>query len=1280
MKKRSLLILILLVAVIQPFVPFNSPPMAQALDNWWDINWFSRKQINITGSTVGVLTNYPVKLILHNHVGVDVGNIIHLDGTAQADYSDIRFLANDQATPLSHWHVDNYSWTYPDTVFWVKIPSIPVFPNKVTIWIYWRNPTATTLSNIDTTFPFADDFNPVDPADWLNVTGGGGGFGGSTVIVRKCPTAANMWYVEVESSSANGGWSYIETNSRKQLTGGSSTYGWCVATDMSLRTYDVNAGNEWCGMDLANDFGHDIVAANEDNHWNGTSIYWFDNVPWNTRRLKQEEWDNAGNAIQTNWTSPSLFTAYGFGDQTLALPPTFWQLTEIVMFSDYAYISFNGAKYKELDLLWDHLPLYLGPSFSSKGWIGVGDWMRIVVNWVFMRPIADPEPVVASGSSESWVINEASILNMDGCGPWVTVSRKQYLFYINASSTEGGGNITAGFMFRDNAYRMYSFMWNATSRELVQMRSPEDGISATILNYTIAGDFLYIYFSVMFNQPIRDTLNVNLYVRGIITSTGWDSGWVLVGANYFGIYNLGGLADLTFSGWAGRSTGGDVFELYAADQRTPVLIPTEGFDHRTTSRPDRIKTERRAAEEADIEVLTDWRIFNPQRQANITMLITGYLDMLPLGAPGSMGYNTPYNSLPLSLRIIDSNTTANRIMFMEHNFRRTIYTASAVNELVKAQFYMMSPDPGILGNPGLGGGEVRVLEDGLYDGVGGRVAATVRYNCLGNLTAVHGGGQLDLIQVIPYQWYNVTIICNLNTLTFDVYVDNILRGPGLAFTVAGAFTQLDAIWVGRGDAGILGNDFFLDDIKTFTNWTYNYGGQALSRMHYKDWQHWHMLFGYGIEKAQGLEEAAMDEGYIEFGVDTCIDDVWIEPQYKVRIYPIDAVQTKKANWVLFNVSWYHNSSIHAIKTDQIYSIYQGMPSSALPEREMCSMFLDLWVNKVNASSVVGGRVNAEWFGMAWEDAPWWNIAPEVVYAVTGKAPWGPKTTDITQSMFFHNIENSTGSLASIGDIEMVRVWTKVYRSNVGEFHYKVRDIDMFSIKTSPSHTAVEGIDTPSFTDTQVPTMSGGKGPFAGLWAAFINGIVKPLSDVFLYGAMNAWTWFISQMDLIFGYFGYPGFFSTILGLLGNFWTFFTTGVTYLFILLPEIFTFLPHTFAFVILYFGGFVTFFLNLTGIVGRILNGTQTGIGALQDVWALMNFNAWATPSFIGLCLGLMWFFSLDDRYRQGKGGWMEMFVRDIQTFINIITYLADLMIKIIDGFVAILFRIVESVPVIS
>ncbi|MBO8181792.1 MAG: DUF2341 domain-containing protein [Archaeoglobus sp.] len=73
---------------------------------------------------------------------------------ANSDGSDIRFYDSDSTTQLNYWIEE---WGSSHAIIWVKVPSIPSGTKK--IYMFYGNPSATSLSDGSSTFDFFDDFN-----------------------------------------------------------------------------------------------------------------------------------------------------------------------------------------------------------------------------------------------------------------------------------------------------------------------------------------------------------------------------------------------------------------------------------------------------------------------------------------------------------------------------------------------------------------------------------------------------------------------------------------------------------------------------------------------------------------------------------------------------------------------------------------------------------------------------------------------------------------------------------------------------------------------------------------------------------------------------------------------------------------------------------------------------------------------------------------------------------------------------------------------------------------
>ncbi|RSN76701.1 MAG: hypothetical protein DSO07_01915 [Thermoproteota archaeon] len=73
----------------------------------------------------------------------------------KSDCSDIRFTDSDGVTLLSYWIESGINT--PNTIIWVKVPSIPA-GSKKTIYMYYGNPNATSLSDPKATMFIYEDF------------------------------------------------------------------------------------------------------------------------------------------------------------------------------------------------------------------------------------------------------------------------------------------------------------------------------------------------------------------------------------------------------------------------------------------------------------------------------------------------------------------------------------------------------------------------------------------------------------------------------------------------------------------------------------------------------------------------------------------------------------------------------------------------------------------------------------------------------------------------------------------------------------------------------------------------------------------------------------------------------------------------------------------------------------------------------------------------------------------------------------------------------------------
>jgi hypothetical protein len=118
-------------------------------------SWQYRRAINITSSLSTALTDYQVLITLNTQTLISQGKM-------RDDCGDIRFaLANGSL--ISYWIESGCNTT--STRIWVKVPSIPANSNT-TIYVYYGNPSATSLSNPDSTMELFDDFIVANTTKW----------------------------------------------------------------------------------------------------------------------------------------------------------------------------------------------------------------------------------------------------------------------------------------------------------------------------------------------------------------------------------------------------------------------------------------------------------------------------------------------------------------------------------------------------------------------------------------------------------------------------------------------------------------------------------------------------------------------------------------------------------------------------------------------------------------------------------------------------------------------------------------------------------------------------------------------------------------------------------------------------------------------------------------------------------------------------------------------------------------------------------------------------------
>jgi len=164
--KKGIIAVLLAALVVSLLVignGLNPSDITVESGDWLD-GWGYRKAHNITGSTAGSQTNFPVALSVHYDNGVDNAGEVYLSGKCRTDFGDIRFTDLTGANPLDYWIQQKTDGA--QALFWVEIGCIPANPNSATIYIYYGNANTSTTSNKDWTFDLTSDFEDGTKQGW----------------------------------------------------------------------------------------------------------------------------------------------------------------------------------------------------------------------------------------------------------------------------------------------------------------------------------------------------------------------------------------------------------------------------------------------------------------------------------------------------------------------------------------------------------------------------------------------------------------------------------------------------------------------------------------------------------------------------------------------------------------------------------------------------------------------------------------------------------------------------------------------------------------------------------------------------------------------------------------------------------------------------------------------------------------------------------------------------------------------------------------------------------
>ncbi|MCR6669309.1 MAG: DUF2341 domain-containing protein, partial [archaeon YNP-WB-040] len=214
-------------------------------------SWLYRRNITINNTAnSNNLIDYQVLVTL------DTATLIS-NGKMNGDCSDIRFTYYNSTggteTEIPYWIEGGCNSA--TTKIWVKVPYIPA-SGYATIYVYYGNPNATSLSNADATFDFFDDFlgTSLNTSKWTVLGSSGATVSVSNSIFTITISTTSGGYYQIRSNIALPFGIIIETRVNAGGVVGTRSLMPAYSTGTGVIRYDndVSYGSYYAGAYLSN--------------------------------------------------------------------------------------------------------------------------------------------------------------------------------------------------------------------------------------------------------------------------------------------------------------------------------------------------------------------------------------------------------------------------------------------------------------------------------------------------------------------------------------------------------------------------------------------------------------------------------------------------------------------------------------------------------------------------------------------------------------------------------------------------------------------------------------------------------------------------------------------------------------------------------------------------------------------------------------------------------------------------------------------------------------------
>jgi len=378
------------------------------------------------------------------------------------------------------------------------------------------------------------------------------------------------------------------------------------------------------------------------------------------------------------------------------------------------------------------------------------------------------------------------------------------------------------------------------------------------------------------------------------------------------------------------------------------------------------------------------------------------------------------------------------------------------------------------------------LNNGTYHAIGDSTGDS------DNFTIVHSASRTEIFDSSFFIFKMVFKLALTDTWDCDLYAGvNTTLSSTMAFAKKNdlfnlyskggleAMTTSDASRAGR----LAGGDFF-------NLYAGNYS-TVTSTIYWRNLVHFKMLVNLYSDKLTTSIPTW------QFGIDYYARGRW-NTGMSISISLAEWYDTADDKWARFAVNVYSGSTL--ILTDKLYSFADRFDTAAIE----APIWIDIWWNKANASSIVGLRATSEYYAMSNKD--FWKF-------ITG-GTWGITYKNYTNYICYVKALDSSSLTLYSQEVEMSRVYAKVtYPKDTSEpnVNASVRKINVFDYTFDWQRN---GIMTPSFEEPKMPTIAL-TGIFGALLSIFST-VLSSLMTVFSF-VWSGVVWMLdSALQTIFG--------------------------------------------------------------------------------------------------------------------------------------------------------------------